>query len=219
LYSVEKLEILGYKTKPVPNTFFKQDSGANHLAVIFPGYSYRCNEPLLWYPTRVLLSLGADVLRVEYPYDSLPEFGTSGERVQKKWVFEDSTAALESVWKRRSYGRTTLVGKSLGTLAMGHVLTSTSKAEDIRGVWMTPVLIDPDLREAMEKTQCPSLVIIGSADRYYDHSFVELLNRKASTEVLVVQGADHILETKEGPIRSIDILKIVVESISRFVMQ
>lgn len=217
LYSIEKLEIRGYRTKPVPNTFFRQDSRASHLAVVFPGFSYRCSEPLLWYPTRVFLSLGADVVWVEYPYDQQPEFGDSDQEVQKEWLFADSMAALEAAEKTRPYGRTTLVGKSLGTLAMGHILSTNSAPGEVRAIWMTPVLANSDLRWVMEKTSSPSLVVIGSADHYYDRAFVEELRAKASIEVLVVEGGDHILETKDGTIQSIDILKSVVESISRFV--
>ena len=217
MYSVEKLEISGYRTRPVPNTLFKQDQKASHLAVVFPGLSYRCNEPLLWYPTRVLLSLGADVLWVEYPYDQQPEFGDSDQQVQREWLYEDSMAALEAAEKARPYRRTTMVGKSLGTLAMGHILSTSPAPGDIRAIWMTPVLADSELRRAMEKTPNPSLVVIGSADHYYDRTFVEQLRNKAHTEVLIVEGGDHILETKDGTLRSIDILRTVVESVGRFV--
>jgi len=217
LYSVGKLEVRGYKTKSAPNTFFKQDSSASHLGVVFPGYSYRCSEPLLWYPTRVLLTLGADVLWVEYPYDQQPEFGDSDDLVQKEWLFEDSMAALESAGDVRSYNRTTLMGKSLGTLAMAHILRARPTLGDLRAVWLTPALADSELRLVMEKATCPSLVIIGSADHYYDRPFIERVRSKASTEVLVVEGGDHILETKDGTIPSIDILKSVVESVGRFV--
>ena len=217
MHSVEELEISGYGGRRVPNTFFRQEPDAGHLGVFFPGYSYRCNEPLLWYPTRLLLSLGADVLWVEYPYDRLPEFGNSDERVQRAWLFEDSMAALDSARKARRFRRTTLVGKSLGTIALARALGSGPTTEDVRGVWLTPVLTDHDLRRVLEEARVPSLVVIGSADHYYDQTFVEQLRRKPSTEVLVVQGGDHVLETKEGTVRSIDILRTVVESIGRFV--
>jgi predicted alpha/beta hydrolase family esterase len=217
LYTVERLEILGHRSKAVPNTFFEQETRANQLAIVYPGYAYSCDGPLLWYTTRILLSLGADVLWVEYPYDTLPEWGSSEDR--SEWLFEDSAAAFESAAKRRSYERITLIGKSLGTIAMGKILASGSATGDVRGVWMTPVLTDPDLRQAMEEAPNPSLVIIGSADHYYDASFLERLNKKAKTTVLALQGADHLLESDEGTIRSIDILKTVMESVQRFVVE
>lgn len=215
MYTVERLEIPGYGSRAVPNTFFEQETEAKQLAVVYPGYAYSCDGPLLWYPTRILLSLGADVLWVEYPYDTLPEWESSENRME--WLFQDSAAAFASAVKRRSYGRITLIGKSLGTIAMGKILASGSAATDVRGVWMTPVLTNQDLRQVMEEARSPSLVIIGSADHYYDASFLERLRKKASTEVLVLQGADHILESKDGTIRSIDILKSVMESVQRFV--
>jgi predicted alpha/beta-hydrolase family hydrolase len=217
LYSVEKLEIRGYRAKAVPNTFFEQETGANQLAIVYPGYAYRCDGPLLWYPTRILLSLGADVLWVEYPYDNQPEWEGSEHRME--WLSEDSTAAFALATKRRAYGRVTLIGKSLGTIAMGKILASGSAARDVRGVWMTPVLTDPDLRQVMEEARNPSLIIIGSADHYYDASFLERLCKKTSTKVLILEGADHILESKDGTIHSIDTLKKVMESVQRFVAE
>ncbi len=216
MYSVERLAIPGHKARQVPNTFFKQDS-ASHLAVVFPGYSYRCSEPLLWYPTRVLLAQGADVLWVEYPYDQSQEFGNSDGQVQLEWLFEDSMAALQVAEKVGPFRRTTLVAKSLGTLAMGHVLRSISTEKEIRAVWMTPVLTDPDLRQTMEEMKHRSLVVIGSANHYYDRAFLEKLGKKVGTEILTIPGADHILETEGGTVQSIDVLKTVVESVSRFV--
>lgn len=214
MYAVERLEILGYGSRAVPNTFFEQETEAKQLAIVYPGYAYSCDGPLLWYPTRILLSLGADVLWVEYPYDTLPEWESSEDRME--WLFEDSAAALRSAVKRRTYGRITLIGKSLGTIAMGKILASGAAA-DVRGVWMTPVLTNPDLRQVLKEARNPSLVIIGSADHYYDAPLLEQLRKKVSNKVLVLQGADHILESKEGTISSIDILKSVMESVQRFV--
>ena len=75
LYSFRRLDIRGYRGKAVQNILFKQDQRANHIALVFPGYGYRCYGPLMYYTHLVLLSLGADVMWVEYAYDMEPDYG------------------------------------------------------------------------------------------------------------------------------------------------
>ena len=114
LYSIERLAIGGHKNLGVPNTFFRQDAGADKLVVVYPGLSYRCAAPLLWYPTRITLSLGADVLWVDYAYDMEPDWGSLDGKAQKGRLFEDSVAAFQAAMKEGKYVRLVLIGKSLG---------------------------------------------------------------------------------------------------------
>ena len=218
MYAISRLAINGHESKPLANTFFKQDGGSDHLAIVLPGLSYRCNEPLLWYPSRVLLSLGADILWAEYAYDKVPDWMAANDQAQKTWLFDDASAAFQVVMSRK-YERVTIVGKSLGTLAMGHLLTTQKFPESAKAVWLTPVLNDNDLRGQLEAIRLPSLLVIGSKDHYYDEAFLKRLRAKKTVEVQVIEGADHILETKEGVIASVDTLKMVTESVRRFAGQ
>lgn len=61
MVDVERLRMSGYGNGPVLNSFFRQAGGSDDLAIVRRGLSYRCNQPLLWYPTRVLLSSEAGV--------------------------------------------------------------------------------------------------------------------------------------------------------------
>lgn len=216
MYSVKKLQITGYSAKPLPNTFYMQDAETDHLAVIFPGYRYRCDGSLLYYPTSMLLSSGADVLLVEYAYDLLSEWRSLDSRAHKRWLYADSSAAFQTALKQRSYKRLTLVGKSLGTQAMGHVLASEPMTQRAKALWLTPILTDPELREQLTKSVNPSLLIIGSADDYYDSQLLERLQGRVGMEVLVVPKADHVLEAGGGALKSIEILRSVMESVQRF---
>jgi hypothetical protein len=217
MYSLKKLEIRGYGAKPLPNTFFRQDEGTDHLALVFPGYHYRCDAPLLQNPTRILLSSGADVLLVEYAYDLLPEWGSSDSRTRMRWLSEDSSAAFRTASRERSYKRITLVGKSLGTEAMGRVLAAERTSQQAKAIWLTPILTDPDLMEQLERAANPSLLIIGSADDYYDGRLLERLRKKPSMEILMIPEANHVLKVEGEPLRSIAILKDITEAVQRFI--
>jgi hypothetical protein len=79
--SINSLSILGFNSAPVPNTFFQQEEGTEHCAIIFPGLGYTAHMPLLFYSRELMLELKADVLAVEYNYNSsdfLPSMGGNG---------------------------------------------------------------------------------------------------------------------------------------------
>ena len=59
-----QLEIDGYKDQ-IPNVLLGADKPSEHLGIIFPGVGYSSQMPALYYATAVLLTLGADVLRLD----------------------------------------------------------------------------------------------------------------------------------------------------------
>lgn len=140
----------------------------------------------------------------------------SGARAQKEWLFEDAAAASKAVMDGR-YEQVALIGKSLGTLAMGHLLSMEKFPDQTKGVWLTPVLSDSDLRRRLEAASVPSLLVIGTNDHYYDAAFLGGLRTKRATLVMEVDGADHSLEVEGDVIASIDVLKRVVDAVRRFI--
>jgi hypothetical protein len=115
--------------------------------------------------------------------------------------------------------RLTLLGKSLGTLAVGHVLAShASSLTHAKAVWLTPLLTDPEAREMIDRIDNASLYVMGSADEAYDRAFASRLEGKPNARVMVIEGADHSLEVADS-IRSIGILKDIVEAIQEFVLK
>ena len=158
----------------VPNTFVRQEGEAEHLAVLLPGMGYTCDMPLFYYAENLLTERGADVLRVEYAYGRRADFGELSDDEQLRWLLADATAAYRVGLGQRAYRDVTLVGKSLGTLAMGHLLTAEERpAGTTRAVWLTPLVREERLREQMGRCDGRSLVVIGTADPHYD---VELLD-------------------------------------------
>jgi len=66
------IPISGYNSTTVPNRFFQQTGAARTLAVVLPGLNYTCDMPLLYYPSRLLVEHGADVLQVQADYTLRP---------------------------------------------------------------------------------------------------------------------------------------------------
>ncbi len=216
MYTVTSLEIAGYRGEPVPNSFIRQDAEAEHLAILFPGIRYTVDMPLLYYPGRLLSGRGADVLRVQYAYGWRDDFAAAPEAERERWMVADAQAAAETALAARAYGRITLAGKSIGTLAMGHLLAAGPQLAQARCIWLTPLLQYEGLRAQIKRGRQPSLFVIGTADHGYDPVTLSEVVEATKGESVVVEGADHSLELPGSIPRSLDALKQVVQAVEAF---
>ncbi len=217
MYSFKTLEIVGYRNEPVSNTFLRQDEAARELAIVLPGVGYTCHMPLLYYPTQVLLTRGMDVLWVEYNYIRRPDYRALSDAEQKQWLFTDVAAACQAALAQRSYQQVTLLGKSLGTVAMSHLLATDTRFAKSRWVWLTPVLRNDQVRTQILRSGSRGLVAIGTADPFYDPEYLADLQAAAKSEVVVADGADHSLEVAGKVRQSLKILERVTRAIEEFV--
>ncbi|HUV59441.1 MAG TPA: alpha/beta family hydrolase [Desulfatiglandales bacterium] len=218
MYEVKRLKIAGYHSEPVDNTFFLQEHPTDHLSIIFPGMGYTSHMPLLYYPARLLLILGDDVLRLEYDYNKRPEFLKLPLPERAEWMLRDVSAACKAVSSQRSYQRITLIGKSIGTLAMGHLLTTDAMFEKAQTVWLTPLLRNESLRTQIKQCGQHSLFVIGTADPHYDPDYLAEAKAATNGESLVVEGADHSLEIEGDLLQSLKAMERVVLAIEKFLM-
>lgn len=219
-YVTGHLEVAGHRGNPVPNTFLRQRGETAHLAVVLPGAGYTCQMPLLYYPTRLLLGAGADVLWVEYAYLGQAAFRALPDDEQERRFFADVEAALRTGGAQRSYARLTLVGKSLGTLAMGHLLGA--RAAGAAGgradaVWLTPLLRNERLRRQIGEHRPPSCIVIGTADPHYDPALLDEVRVATGGAAVVVNGADHSLEVAGDVRRSLQALERTVRAVQTLV--
>lgn len=208
------LAIAGYADEPVPHTFLRQEQATEHLAILLPGLDYGCDLPLLYYPTRLLLARGADVLRVEYAPQRRADFrrapATAGAA-----LFADVSAACQAALAQRPYRQFTLVGKSLGTLALGHVLTTDARLSAARVVWLTPLLHSDVLRGQIAQWGGRSLFVIGTADPYYDAARLTEVQAATGGATVVVEGADHSLELGAEVVQSLAAMTRVVQALQQ----
>lgn len=216
MYSISRLAIRGYRGESVPVTFFQQSVGSKHVAILLPGISYTCQMPLMYYLTGLFLGMNADALWVEYAYAQRRDFRTLPDDEQERWLLADVTAAWHAALAKGSYSTITLCGKSIGTIAMGHLLSTDSRLAPARAVWLTPVLKDERLRSQILATKQRSLLVIGTADANYDAGFVKKLEALGNWDVVVLEGADHSLEIKDDVFRSLPVMEQVMRRIHTF---
>jgi pimeloyl-ACP methyl ester carboxylesterase len=217
MYSFKSLEIAGYRNEPVSNTFLRQDETAREIAIVLPGVGYTCHMPLLYYPSQVMLALGMDVLWVEYNYIRRCDYRALSDAEQKQWLFADVAAACQAALAQRSYQQVTLIGKSLGTTAMSHLLATDAQFARSRRVWLTPVLRNDEVRAQIRRSGPRALVAIGTADPFYDPDYLADLQAAAKGEVVIVDGADHSLEIVGNVQQSLQVLERVTQAVQVFV--
>jgi hypothetical protein len=55
MYSYSSISTSSDPKLSIPNTFLRQETDTDHLALILPGLNYSCDMPLLYYSTQVML--------------------------------------------------------------------------------------------------------------------------------------------------------------------
>ena len=217
MYSIKTLEIRGYRDEPVPHTFYEQEETPAQVALLLPGMGYTSHMPLLYYPARIMLSAGADVLGLEYDYNRRKDFMALPGEERKQWLLTDVTRACHTVLEGRSYQEITIIGKSLGTRAMGHLLTADDQLREANAIWLTPVLRSERLCTQIREWGRRSLMVIGTADPHFNQALLDEIQRETDSEMLIIEGADHSLEIGGDVLRSLAAMEQVIRAIQAFV--
>jgi predicted alpha/beta hydrolase family esterase len=171
--------------------------------------------PLLYYTRSLLFALGADVLLVEYAYNRKPDFQVLSDEEQERWFFADVSGAGEAALSFRPYREVTLVGKSLGTLAIAHLMSKPQFANS-QAVWLTPLLRDERVCIQIRKATQNALLVVGTNDKHYDADFLATLKALPQIKTIVLEGADHSLEFKGDLLKSISLIEQVMREMREF---
>jgi len=211
------LDIVGYRNQPIPNTFITHPNPTNHVAVILPGYRFSVDMPPLHYTRRILLEQGADILNVEYAYFRT-NFMEQPESEQGRWMSADIFAACNTILSRYPYEKITLIGKSLGTIAMGHLLADR-RFQQATCIWLTPILTVDWLRARIEQVRPRSLFVIGTADQFYQPDILKHLETVTSSRAVVINDANHALEIQGDIQQSIMVLNQMTQAVQEFLQE
>ena len=172
----------------------RHEGDPSRCAVILPGVRYFSQAPLLWFAREAAQAGGWSVVEVDEraPADVEPF----------AWMREQAKRALDAASDAELR---VVIGKSLGSAA----------APLVRGpaVWLTPLLTQGEIVEALRTTEAPTL-LVGSPD---DPTWGEgAVPGKAALEVLELHGLDHSLQVSGDPRASLDVLARVTERVGAF---
>jgi hypothetical protein len=101
-----------------------------------------------------------------------------------------------------------VIGKSLGSAAAPLVAERALPA-----VWLTPLLIRPEVVAALDGSTAPALLVGSTADPAWANGEQPVGD---GIEVLKFDGLDHSLQVEGDPLASLDVLRQVTERIRAF---
>ncbi|WP_226676600.1 alpha/beta hydrolase [Mesobacillus jeotgali] len=214
MYTFTKDSVAGYKNLRVPFQLIKQNKQASSLAVMLPGRGYTVQGPLFHYSTGVFLNKGYDVLHVNYDYNTVQSESLTLEE-EIKQITQDVNSVLDQILIDQPYETYTLIGKSLGTIALSSIVDRIS-LENAKVIWLTPLLQLDYVMDKMLSSSQNGLCIIGDEDPCFISDKFEKLNEKENMQTLLLPGTEHSLNYADRPVDSIDVLKKVITEISNF---
>jgi hypothetical protein len=163
-------------------------------AVLLPGIRYFSQAPLLWFAREAAQAGGWSVVEVDEraPRDQEP-FG---------WMRDQAQQALEAA---AGAELVVLIGKSLGSAAAPLVSGPA--------VWLTPLLDQPELAQAINSARAPTLLVGSRADPTWAAGAAP---GNPALEVLELDGLDHSLQVSRDPLASLGVLRDVTARVGAF---
>lgn len=163
----------------------RNSNGDTRVALILPGAGYTAQAPLLYWPILALAEAGWDVWSVDWHADI-----DEAARQDMQGFVESALASAEEALPAPPE---LVVAKSLGTFALPHFAQ-----QDVRAVWLTPILTDPVVADALARVNPGRHLAIGGTA---DPSWRPDLIGTTSARLVTVEAANHSLELKSKPWR------------------
>jgi hypothetical protein len=180
-----------------PGEAVLHEGDPGRCAVVLPGVRYFSQAPLLWFAREAAQAAGWAVLELS---ERAP-----GDQEPFEWMRDRAERALDSA----SEADTVLViAKSLGSAAAPLVAERRLAA-----VWLTPLLVRPEVLAALRAATAPALLVGSSADPTWSDGEQP---GSESVEVLEFERLDHSLQVEGDPLASLDVLRQVTERIGAF---
>jgi hypothetical protein len=179
-----------------PGEAILHEEDADRCLLLLPGVRYFSQAPLLWFAREAAQAAGWSVLE-------LSERAPAGQE-PFAWMRARADAALAAT----GADRVAVLGKSLGSAA-----APLAAARGLPAVWLTPLLVRPEVVAAINASRAPAL-LVGSRD---DPTWADG-ERPAgeALEIVELDGLDHSLQVAGDPQASLDVLRDVTARVGRF---
>jgi len=185
------------------STRTEPDGTPRGLGLVLPGRAYSPAAPLLEFARLALLHRGYAVQQVWWDSGSRP-----ADVAPAAWVAEQAATALAP--EPVPPPGVVVVGKSLATHGAAYAAD-----QGFAAVWLTPLLVDPDLVAAIRRNPARQLLVGGTADELWDREVAAALEG-AGCAVLEVPGADHGMCVPGDAVASAEVHVEVTRAVDRF---
>jgi hypothetical protein len=180
-----------------PGEAVLHEGDPGRCAVVLPGVRYFSQAPLLWFAREAAQAAGWSVLELS---ERAP-----GDEEPFEWIRDRVARALEAAASAETVA---VIGKSLGSAAAPLVAE-----RGLPAVWLTPLLMRPEIVSAIASSSGGALLVGSSADPTWSDGEQPSGD---SIEVLELEGLDHSLQVEGDPLASLDVLRTVTERIGDF---
>ncbi len=169
---------------------------AERCVLLLPGVRYFSQAPLLWFAREAALAGGWSVLELSEraPADQDPF----------AWILDRAERALAAT----PATQIVMIGKSLGSAA-----APLAVRRGLPAVWLTPLLIRPEVAAALAGAEQPTLLVGSRADPTWSGA---PLPEAAAVELVELDVLDHSLQVEGDPPASLEVLGEVTERIAAF---
>lgn len=211
---LETLPITTGQGDPMVHKFYTHGDTAKGLMITFPGDHYGVDGPALYFPNKLMDRAGWDTLMLTYGYQSRSE-NFALDKIPE--IMGECSAVVRMLLEARTYPKIVLLGKSLGCGVVAFLCQSEPKLAEASSVYLTPPVGTAGFDPLFSETNQPSLLVIGSEDRFYEEGALEKLQHQRDFEWLLLHGLTHSLD-KPGDIRaSLRAIEMITERIVKFV--
>lgn len=195
---LRKNDLFGVNGRPLSTPFWQSgDQPSAKLMCTFPGYSYPVEAPATFYQKVYFLESGYDWIGFDYRYNENGEYVSLADGEKRRYFREEQIKIGEYILDNFPVREIVLLGKSLGTRAIGEILKNTNMGalgDRLKIILLTPVDGAFDIVREIEKHGIRTLVVIGDKDPYYDRYAASELWASRFVRTGVIENAGHVFE-------------------------
>lgn len=201
----------------IPYTWIRSEKPNKTICIMLPGLGYSTQRPLFHYATGVCLNNNVDVLNINYNFVKNEKFRVLPKEEQEQWMYEDVKTVVETAVKDPGYEQCILLSKSIGTIPMAREWTEETFLQNSVGIWLTPLLKEDRVYQALVETELPSLCVIGDEDHHFIEERLSAVENNPLVSTVVIPKADHGLEVQGNTLASIEAMKEIMVHVEAFI--
>lgn len=208
-----KLELETADGRHLMHKYYPAAADPTGLALLLPGDHYGVDAPLLYYPALALRQQGWDTLAITYGYQAAGKLISLDEIPD---TVDEVVRGLKAALAHRQAPRLLLIGKSLGAALITTLCQVDPVFENARTIYLTPPLEMPFFASAFAETSQDALVILGTADRFFNPKVLDEMRSAKSFELMKIEGGDHSLNFGDDLNATLQVLGEVVRRMLAF---